>query len=114
MTTSSATACSNSTDTIRQTSTPPCSPISIGGGIGVGLGIAILFIALGSVTSLLFLEKRKHGKLRQGIKNNYQAASNDQINSQMLLSNSLVERQMLPSNGIAEMQARPRYHEVES
>ena len=74
----------------------------------------MLLIALGSVTSLLFLEKRKHRKLRQDIKNSYQAASNDHINSQILLSNNVGERQMLHSNTVTEMQARQAYHEVGS
>ncbi|KAK0511556.1 hypothetical protein JMJ35_006129 [Cladonia borealis] len=103
-TTTSATACSNSTDTIRQTVTSSCSPISTGGAIGVGLGIGIILMALGSVTSLLFLEKRKYRKLRQDTKNSHQTASNNQVNAPILLPNNIVERQMLPSNTVADMQ----------
>lgn len=88
--------------------------MSTGGAIGVGLGIGILLITLGSVTFLLFLEKWKHRKLRQDIKNSYQPASNNQVNSPILLPNNVVERQMLPSDTVAHMQPKQPYYEVGS
>ena len=76
--------------------------------------MGILLIALGSVTSLLFHEKRKLRKLRQDIQNSNQAARNDRMDPQMLHSNNRLKRQTLPSDNIAELQAEPQYYEVGS